>query len=116
MVTFTSSAPTWVDTVLCPSTSWTSSELSEASLSKDGSQIYSFYGYGPTLPYWHFASFNVSDGRIVGYRYFSSITTSYIWTSKIFGDYFIVAFYSSNPTIVIYNTDKLELEIDSLFY
>ena len=98
--------PVWANTVLCPSGStWTVAYCDEATLNSDSSLIYAFFAFGATYSYGHFITLNVTDGLVIGNRYYSNIPPLLIWDIKISGIYVVVWFkYNSITRFLIYNT------------
>ena len=78
-VTFGQTAVDWESKMLCSSATW-STHPSESLISNDNSKIYIIFMYGnPWFIY--FASFNVTNGNIIGTRYKSSQNCANIYGS-----------------------------------
>ena len=89
--------------MLCTSGSWLA-YLSESLLSTDGSKIFSFFTYGSPY-YMYFASFNKSNGAVIGSRYKSSTPINGIYGSAQKGDLIVLTVYvSSTYYLAMLNT------------
>ena len=65
-------------------------DISESLLSIDKSKIYSFFIFGSSVNYLHFASFSVSSGSIIDTRYKSSGSITKVEGSAQNGNYILV--------------------------
>ena len=74
-------------------------------MSTDGSKIFSFFAYGSTY-YIYFATFNKTDGAVIGSRYKSTTPIRGIYGSAQKGDIIILTVYdgSSNYYLAMMNT------------
>ena len=86
---------------------------SESLLSSDESKIYSLFILEST-PYAYFVTLSSIDGSVVGSRYKSSISWSYVLGSTKSGSYLLfLAYCSSTYNLFIYNTDSSTFSINS---
>ena len=112
-VTFGNTGVDWANKMSCPSAPCYIT-TSDAILSSDSSQIYEFFLFG-TDPnnYIYMASFNTTNGGVIGSRYKSSIVWNLVYGSALNGDY-IAASAKCTSTIfyiILYNLVSYEFVI-----
>ena len=102
-VAFGSTSVDWAKMIMCPTSSW-NSYTGETLMSSDGSVMYTFFLYGDTAAmYAHFVSLNPSSGGVIGTRYISSTTSSFIDTSVLIDNYLAVSMRWPDSTLVVFN-------------
>ena len=114
-MTFGNSAADWSNTIAWPSGTCTLS-LSESLLVSDFSQIWSLFAYGSTS-YLYLVSFGISDGSVVGSRYKSSSSWTYV-NGAVLSDNYLVAttICLSYPTLIVMDTTTLQFTFKKFIY
>ena len=108
-ITFSSVSVDWANQIACISGTWASA-ASGSMLSTDGSTIYLFFIYSPSLTtYLYFCGLSVSDGSVTTTRYKSSASVTYAYGSALNGDYAVI------PEIIMHfnRFTSLKLELKS---
>ena len=109
-ITFSSVSVDWANQIACISGTWASA-ASGSMLSTDGSTIYLFFIYSPSLTtYLYFCGLSVSDGSVTTTRYKSSASVTYAYGSALNGDYAVATTLNS---LIIYSISSSTFTIKS---
>ena len=112
-VTYGQNSADWMKTMSCflGSNDWDTFQSSVSLLGKDGSTIYLFANLGPfdkdlkiAIQNLYLFAFNSNDGSLIGTRYKSSISCSFVNDATAHGDLLIAVTLCYGYNIIIYNT------------
>ena len=102
-VAFGGTSVDWAKKIMWPTSSW-NSYTGETLMSSDGSVMYTFFLYGDTAAmYAHFVTLNPSSGGVIGTRYITSTTSTFIDTSVLIENYLAVSMRWPDSTLVVFN-------------